>query len=386
MKKVLILRNDLLPLSETFVKAQATSLKRWQAALFGAKLTENSLDLSGLELFTCSDPLSNFFGKLIFRFVDFIPGLFNPYVSKIKRSKMNLIHVHFGTDLVKWWPVLKKMNVPIVVTLHGYDINTSKEVWKNGERRWQRSYPETLVEVASSGRVKFIAVSEAVKATAVAYGLPEKHIFVHYIGVDTGAFKPDVDRPIVKRPRQILYVGRMVEKKGAPLLIEAFDAVLKSVPDAELIMVGDGPLLDECRSLAARLGVPVLFAGSLPSSQVRDLFSHCRVFCLPSITAKSGDAEGLPIVILEAQACGVPVVTSARGGTTEGIVSGKTGFAFAERDVPALGEHLIALLSDDRLATDMSLAARDFAEKKFDLEKCSSRLEDIYDMVSGIRT
>jgi glycosyltransferase involved in cell wall biosynthesis len=113
------------------------------------------------------------------------------------------------------------------------------------------------------------------------------------------------------------------------------------------------------------------------------LLAEARVFCLPSVTAESGDAEGLPLVVLEAQASGVPVVTSARGGATEGIRDGVTGYAFAERDVAALAERLIALLTDDALATRFSEAGPPFIGENHDLYGQTAQLEALYDRVAG---
>jgi glycosyltransferase involved in cell wall biosynthesis len=172
-----------------------------------------------------------------------------------------------------------------------------------------------LLALAAQDRVHFIAVSEAIRRRAVEYGIPPERISVRYIGIDLSRFRFG-GRPLCKRRRRILYVGRMVEKKGGALLLRAYARVRATISDAELVMIGDGPLLGSYAKLADELNVPVSFLGNLPSSEVKQQIDEARVFCLPSITASNGDAEGLAIVILEAQACGVPVVTSARGGAT----------------------------------------------------------------------
>jgi glycosyltransferase involved in cell wall biosynthesis len=125
--------------------------------------------------------------------------------------------------------------------------------------------------------------------------------------------------------------------------------------------------------------VRATFLGALPAEQVRECLDQTRVFCLPSITADNGDAEGLGIVILEAQAAGVPVITSARGGAQEGIVHGKTGFAHAEKDVAALRAGLVALLENDELAEQFGRRGREHVIATMDIASCNQQLEELYE-------
>ena len=103
----------------------------------------------------------------------------------------------------------------------------------------------------------------------------------------------------------------------------------------------------------------------------------------PSITARDGDAEGLPTVIVEAAASSLPAVGTRHAGIPEAIVDGKTGFLVAERDAEALGDRLGALLGSAELAARMGAAARSHAEQRFDLARQTERLEEIYDRVSA---
>ncbi len=137
--------------------------------------------------------------------------------------------------------------------------------------------------------------------------------------------------------------------------------------------------MTELQELAKKLGVSAQFRGALSSAEVIRELQMTRVFCLPSVHAASGDAEGFGIVLLEAEASGVPVVTSALGGAMEGIDDGVTGFAFAERDVDTLAARLITLLTDDALATSMAHAGPAFVSEKFDLYRCTEKLETLYD-------
>ena len=372
----LVFRTNLLPLSETFIRNQVLALKRWRAMLIGLQYA-GGLELSELHCQLLSSykmrPIPNVF-RAVLRHFNLPPPGVRRYLQSLQP---NVAHVHFGTDLVALWPMLNHLQVPIMTTLHGYDINIHPEFWR---RSWRasRKYPERLLEISRDPRVHFIAVSEAIKERAIELSLPAERVMVRYIGVDTEQFVPG-STPLVARPRRILFVGRMVEKKGPAILINAFAEVRRHVPDAELVMIGDGPLLDSCRSLAASLQVPVEFLAAVPHSRVEQEMNQTRVFCLPSITAANGDAEGLGIAIVEAQAAGVPVVTSARGGAAEAIKHGVTGFAFPEADSDALSAALIRLLQNDDLATSMSIAARERACNLFDLRKCTALLESLYD-------
>jgi glycosyltransferase involved in cell wall biosynthesis len=132
-----------------------------------------------------------------------------------------LLHAHFGVDAITAWPVAKALDLPMIVTLHGYDINICRKWWEAGYGgRVMRKYPSRLLDLAKEPRVRFIAVSEAVRRRAMSYGIPAEKLRVHYIGVDTKKFAPG-DRSVVERERRVLFVGRLVEKKGYEYLIRA---------------------------------------------------------------------------------------------------------------------------------------------------------------------
>jgi glycosyltransferase involved in cell wall biosynthesis len=232
--------------------------------------------------------------------------------------------------------------------------------------------------------VNFVAVSENIREAAIVAGLPAARIFVHPIGINTQNFTRN-GLPIAQRRPIILFLGRLVEKKGAGYLLEAFEILRKKLPEAELVIAGDGPERRELAVRAVAIG-GVRFVGAFSREQAQALLAEARVLCLPSVTAESGDAEGLPLVILEAQASGVPVVTSARGGAVEGILDGETGYAFAERDVPTMIDRLTRLLTDAALAEKFSAAAPRFVAAKHNLHSRTAELENLYDKVSGCET
>jgi glycosyltransferase involved in cell wall biosynthesis len=379
MKKVLVCKSILLPYSETFIREQVLACRSWDPLLVGLKRLANGLSLDSLKVLLLDSHEPVLLHRLYRKTLAELQLPPAGFVARLKEERASLAHVHFGTEAVVLWPIIRRLGIPMAVTLHGYDINVYRESWEKGVLRFgDRRYPKRLLAIAKSERVHFIAVSEAVKRRAVEYGLPAGKVTVRHIGIDLTRFVYR-GNPVSKRRRRILYVGRFVEKKGGEFLIRAYARVRAKVEGAELVMIGDGPLTKRFHDLAHELHVPVSFTGPLTSAEVKNHIDEARVFCLPSVTAENGDAEGLPIVILEAQACGVPVVTSARGGAEEGIVNGQTGFSFAERDVGVLSDRLTQLLLDDELALSMSAAAPKFVRLNFDIDKCTKSLELLYD-------
>lgn len=371
MRNVLVYRADLLPYSETFIKGQVLSYSGWAPTLLGERIV-HGIPLDGINVRLVGSSWLRKFG---------IPF---PAVNRLKSEAATLLHVHFGTDAVAIWPIAKRLDIPVVITLHGYDINIYREHWQRQESRYSRNYPDRLLTISRHPNVYFVAVSAAIRQRAIEFGIPADRIVVRYIGVDPSRFSFS-GKSIHERRRRVLFVGRFVEKKGGEILIKAYARVRASVPDAELVMVGDGQLTQRLKELGQQLNVPVEFTGRLSSTEVKEHIDDARVFCLPSLVAPNGDAEGMGMVILEAQACGVPVVTSARGGATEGINEGVTGLAFAEGDVVALSEHLISLLTDDARAEAMSRSAPNFIAGKFDIHQCTRLLEDFYESITQER-
>lgn len=377
MKKVLIYKTDLLNLSETFVREQAQACREWTPVFAGMQRVKG-LSLDDFDVTLLADTPRHMHG-LAARLLRRLHLPHPRHVLRLARLRPALIHVHFGTDAVDLWPAARCLGVPMVVTLHGYDIMTYEHVWRSiGGARGR--YPQRLVAMSRSPRVHFIAVSDAIRQRAIECGLPAERVVIKHIGIDVGKFQ-HAGKPVAEREPHILFVGRLVEKKGIRYLIDAYAKLMQHVPAAMLTIVGDGPLRAELEAHARQLNVEPRFVGNRTPEQLRTHLAEARAFCLPSVRAANGDAEGFGMVLLEAQACGVPVVTSAMGGAQEGIIDGVTGFAFAERDVVALAAALEKLLTDDALAAHMSTAARRFVEDRFDLARCTHTLEQYYDEI-----
>ncbi|GBQ09569.1 colanic acid biosynthesis glycosyl transferase [Komagataeibacter rhaeticus] len=378
---VAIYRTQILPISETFVRDQARALRRWRPVLTGER-TIGQLPLDGMAVRALHDGPPTLLQRLIgmgSRYLDRpVPGM----LRLMRDVAPALVHAHFGFDGVEAWPVARALGVPLLVTLHGSDITTHMHWFASGGggRRW-RAYPRRLERLAAERRVSFVAVSHSIREAAIRAGLPPQRIHVCPIGIDVQRFR-HTGRPVAEREPVILFAGRLVEKKGCRYLIEAFRTVRAQMPQARLVIAGDGPERSALSAMAADME-GITFHGRYSAAQMQPLLQEARVFCLPSVTARNGDAEGMGLVLLEAQASGVPVVTSARGGATEGILNGETGFAFAEGDVAALSAHLLAILRDDGLAARLSAAGPPFVAQQHDLSRWAGKLEDIYDSMTG---
>jgi glycosyltransferase involved in cell wall biosynthesis len=295
--------------------------------------------------------------------------------AKLRATRPALIHAHFGTDGLLVLPLARALGVPLITSLRGYDVTRSDgALLRSGRPIWMR-YALGKKRLQRGGAL-FLAVSDALREQAIARGYPEARTLTHYNGVDLDRFRPG-DAPI--EPGLILHVGRLVEKKGTKVLIEA----LARIANAKLVVIGDGPLRGALEQQARALGDRVRFLGELPSDEVANWMRRASVLAAPSITAVDGDAEGLPNVVVEAAASGLPVVGTTHSGIPEAIDDGVSGFLAPESDAGALASRLAQLLASESLGRDMRAAARRLAERKFSRRMLTERLESIYDEVAG---
>jgi glycosyltransferase involved in cell wall biosynthesis len=376
MPMVLVYRSRLLPHSETFIKEQMLAYRSWRGILAGKELA-GELALDGLDICLLGDAHRGLARRSI---AHVLWSIGRPSgLDRLRLERPQLLHAHFGVDAIEAAPLAKALRIPLAVTLHGYDINIDRRWWESGKGEPKmKHYPRRLLDLASEEFVHFIAVSDAIRQRAIAYGIRSEKVTTLPIGIDVKKFVPGTT-PIVKRDRRILFVGRLVEKKGCGFLLRAIPLVKNRVPDVQLSIVGDGPLRAELDRLARDLGLSVHFHGALEPTAIKSELDRARVVCLPSTRAANGDAEGLPIVLLEAQAAGLPVVASRFGGIKEAVDDGKTGYCFVEKDVGDLASRLTQILTDDQRTVEMASEARNFVCRHFDLSVLTGRLENYYD-------
>lgn len=370
MRTALIFRERLLAPSETFILEQAKALRRYRPILTGLRRTEPCLNHSLFEILlaggagTLDKVAANVYRKFPMR------AAFFRHLSTVAPS---IIHAHFAIDAVQAVPIAQKLNIPLVVSLHGFDVTSSDvALRKSFSGRHYLSNRDLLFREAST----FLCVSHSIRDAALHAGFPADKLRVHYTGIDCERFRPS---NMPRDPKLILFVGRLVEKKGCEYLLRAMALVQARDPEAQLEIIGDGPLRSQLEALAARLSIRVRFRGVQNPAEVLQSMSRSRILCNPSVTAASGDVEGFGMVFAEAQAVGTPIVSFEHAAIPEAVKNGETGLLCPEKDVTSLADNLLTFLNDDSFWSSASTRAIGWVREHFDIAKQSGKLELIYD-------
>jgi phosphatidylinositol alpha-1,6-mannosyltransferase len=182
------------------------------------------------------------------------------------------------------------------------------------------------------------------------------------------------DRPV------IVCVSRLVARKGQDVLIRALPQIRRAVPGVALLIVGGGPHREQLESMVreARLERDVVLTGSVPFEELPAHYAAGDVFAMPCRSRLRGlEVEGLGIVYLEANACGLPVVAGDSGGAPDAVIEGKTGHVVDGRDVDAVADRLIGLLSDDERRRAMGAAGREWVTREWQWSKLGARLQGL---------
>jgi len=295
----------------------------------------------------------------------------NEFYHVMKKQNVKLMHFQFGITANHLFGLKKISGLPMVVTFHGFDA--SSELKK----------PSVLSEYKTKvfpAADQIIAVSQKLKNNLINAGCPQDKITVLSNGIDLTKFsyKPRIlnDKETVK----ILCIARLTEKKGLTYLIKAFSKVIQKHPNAELLMVGQGELKSKLEKQIAQLHLTskVKMIDFIPYNDIPNIMHQYHIFCLPSVTSCKGDEEGLPTVLKEAQATGMPVISTYHSGIPELIKDGKNGFLVAEKNVDELADKLIYLINHPDIWECMGLLGRKYVEKHFSKSEQVKKLEEIY--------
>lgn len=281
----------------------------------------------------------------------------------LKRRRVQAVLAEYGTIGARVYRACEHAGIPLIVHFHGYDAYQRSRI--EGHRR---GYQEMFAMAAA-----IVAVSHDMEEQLVALGAPRDKIVYCPCGVDVARFSGANPGAA---PPTFLAVGRFVDKKAPHLTLLAFHKVVQALPEARLIMVGEGALLHACRQIATALQLDgkVSFSGAIAHAQVASLMRGVRCFVQHSMRAADGDSEGTPVAVLEAGAAGLPVVATTHAGIRDVVVHGETGFLVPEGDVDSMAHFMTLLANDAALADRMGQKARTHITAHFTRQASIARL------------
>jgi glycosyltransferase involved in cell wall biosynthesis len=295
------------------------------------------------------------------------------------RHRIQVVLVEYGHIATIIRETCEELGIPLVVHFHGNDAShrPTLELLKEEYR--------SLFEYASA----IISVSQAMTVRLRRLGAPADKIVFNCYGIDTELFnnQPGATVDTVAghaaghvpghaagrqmEPATFVAVGRFVEKKAPHLTILAFAMAKEQNPSIRLIMIGNGPLFESCRQVARAIGIEecIEFAGVRTPAEISSILSRARAFVQHSVIASDGNAEGTPLSVLEAGACGVPVIGTRHEGITDVVIANETGILVDEFDVRGMARAIEYLATDAEAAARMGRTAREHIRHHYTLDR-----------------
>jgi len=294
--------------------------------------------------------------------------------SRARRAGAGLIHAHFGMMGFKALGTRRALKLPMITTFYGVDASqcVRSPYWIP---RFQALFREGDL---------FVVLCEEVVERLTALGCPRDKIRVWDIGIPLDDYPYRAPRP-TPSPK-LLCVARFVEKKGYHVLLPAFQRLVTRHPGTTLTIAGHGPLKADVERLVVDLGLSGRVT-MVDTTAVADFFAFFKraldehdLFVLPSVVARNGDDEsGPPVVLTNAMAVGLPIVSTPVGGIPRAIRDGDTGVLTAPNDVEDLAAKISALIDQPDRWRGLSQRARALAEDRFNLTRQIEKLEEMYD-------
>ena len=300
------------------------------------------------------------------RFHEAYKLLYLSSVSNHRIAESDVVLVHFGNMGVYCDRMIKTglLTGRQATVFHGYEISMIQML---------AEYKSEYLRLSEQEGV-FLPISQYWQRRLLSWGVPESHIRVHHMGVDTARF--DFEMKPIQSPLRILTVARATEKKG---LIYAIKAVDSLEIDVSYEIVGDGELFDELTRAAGAMenGHRVRLVGAQTAQYVNNALKQSDIFLLPSVTAASGDMEGIPVSLMEAMASGVLVLSTLHSGIPELIEHEVTGLLVAEKDSAAIARQLLRVASREVDCDQVRMNARKKIETDFNSTKLAGELSGL---------
>ena len=302
----------------------------------------------------------------------FLLGQLFALVRLLQNEKFALIHAHWLIPqgvVAAIGLILTRQRIPLVCTSHGGDLFALRGGILQHLKCWVMEKSQALT-----------VVSQAMKNTVIDMGIAADKVDVISMGVDLkNLYTPDTT--IARSPGELIFVGRLVEKKGVRYLLEAMPKVLARHPSLRLSVAGSGPMESELRELARHLNISdkVDFLGMVAQSQLPALYRRATLAIFPFVIAKSGDQEGFGLVQVEAMGCECPVIAGDLPVIHDIITHEESGLIFPSGDTQALADTILRALNDPNLCFRMAGEGRKRVVQKFDWDIVAGKYARLYD-------
>ncbi len=294
-----------------------------------------------------------------------------PYLPILRQQGAALLHAHLGWEGALALPVARASGLPMIVSFYGRDAGRLPRFpwWR---ARFQRLFREAQL---------FLVEGPALAARLRDIGCPGEKVRVLHLGIDPARIPFRERSGEAGRPVEILVSASFRPKKGVPSAVRAFAGVAAEFPHARLRVLGDGPertaVMREVRR--ANLGERIVLEGYVRYARHLRALEEADLFLAPSRTAPDGDTEGgAPVAVIEAQAAGLPVVSTTHADIPEVVIAGEGGLLSPEGDDAALAKNLASLLSRPETWPAMGRSARARIEREFDIRALSCEAARIY--------
>ncbi len=290
--------------------------------------------------------------------------------SALRAEKPDLIHAHFGTQGVAVLPVAKELGIPLVVSFHGYDAFRLPN-----EEGWPARFLELF-----EGAAMITVVSEIMYQQLRSLGCPGHKLRLIHVGkrLSDYPFRVHNRRPL----RNFVSVGRLQDKKGFRDCIQAFQLLAGKYEGLTLKIIGTGSQEEELKSLIQLEEQQITFMGPLSHEETKKHINAADAFILCSKTGRNGDKEGIPVVLMEAQAIGLPCISTQHSGIPE-VIPVESYWLLAEEgnaaDIAMKIEQLVN--APVEMLEQLSLLGRQKIETDFNLEVEVGKLKHIYSSI-----
>ena len=292
------------------------------------------------------------------------------------RKKYDIINCHFGWrgSLAILLRELGVLQGQVVTTFHGLDITS--DIRKFGDQVYKQLFIQGDL---------FLPISERWQHRLVELDCNKDKIIVHHMGINCDRFHFTPRQLSATKTVRFVSISRLTEKKGIEYGVRAISKLAKRKYPIEYNVVGDGPLKQDLEQLIIELGLEdtVKLLGWKQQQEIVDILNQSHIFIAPSVTATNGDQEGIPVVLMEAMAMGLPIVSTQHSGIPELVEEGVSGFLVPERDVDALTEKLAHLIEHPEIWPAMGKAGRIQVEEHYNIDKLNDRLVKLYQKLAN---